>query len=250
MYTRFVPAALTIAGSDPSGGAGLQADLRTFHDIGHHPGVQGQSVVTLVTVQDRRQVYRVEVLGADLVREQIEAVVRDQPPAAAKTGALGNASVVEVVANFPFPCPLVVDPVMISSRGTPLLDAAGREALVRLLVPKAFLLMPNLAEAEALCGFAVADLAAMGRACQALRGLGARNVLVKGGHLTGDPIDLLLDENGTWYEVGSARVALAETHGTGCVYSAAITAGLALRKPLPEAVGDAKNHVFDWLQRL
>src|SRR5438045_3387784 len=149
------PVALTIAGSDPSGGAGIQADLKTFHQF----GVYGQAAITLLTVQNTRAVSRLEVMPADLVVEQIEAVISDMPPAAAKTGALGNVAVVEAVAELAksFPFPLVVDPVMISKHGTRLISPDAEHALKRMLLPRAFLITPNIPEAESLTGMTIRD---------------------------------------------------------------------------------------------
>src|SRR5271165_4486871 len=138
--------ALTVAGSDPSGGAGLQADLKTFHQF----GVYGEAAVTLITVQNTLKVSRVEVLGADLVAAQIQAVLEDIPPHAAKLGALGSEAIIEAVASLNFSCPLVIDPVMISKHGTPLMANYAVAAFRRLLLPKATLLTPNLEEAAAL----------------------------------------------------------------------------------------------------
>jgi len=140
--------ALTIAGSDPSGGAGIQADLKTFNQF----GVYGQAVLTLLTVQNSQTVSRLEVLPADLVIEQIEAVMSDMPPAAAKTGALGNVAIVEAIADLAksFPFPLVVDPVMISKHGARLISPKAEEALKRVLLPHAFLVTPNISEADSL----------------------------------------------------------------------------------------------------
>ena len=151
-----IPVALTIAGSDPSGGAGIQADLKTFHQF----GVYGEAVVTLITVQNTIGVQRVEVLAPDLVAQQIQAVISDIPPAAAKTGALGNRAVVEAVAALAstFSFPLVVDPVIVSKHGAPLMAADGIEALKRLLLPHTFLLTPNLHEAAVLTGREVTDV--------------------------------------------------------------------------------------------
>ena len=188
--------ALTIAGSDPSGGAGIQADLKTFHQL----GVYGEAVITLITVQNTLRLSRVEILDADLVRQQIEAVIADIPPAAAKTGALGNRAVVEAVASAAatFTFPLVVDPVMISKQGAQLADDSALNVLRESLLPRAFLLMPNLAEAEALTGLAVRAVAEMERAARTLVKMGARNVLVKGGHLDGDAVDVLVLEDGNY----------------------------------------------------
>ena len=235
------PVALTIAGSDPSGGAGLQADLKTFHQL----GVYGEAVITLVTVQNSRGLARVEVMAADLVAEQIHAVVADIPPKAAKTGALGTLAVLEVVAEAAahFSFPLVVDPVMLSKNGSPLLDDAAQRAFTGTLLPRAFLLTPNLAEAAALTGLPVNSVMTMLRAAEKLIEMGAANVLVKGGHLEGDAIDVLLMGSGEPHEFRATRIATRHTHGTGCTYSAAITAGLAKGLALTEAIRAAKAFV-------
>jgi hydroxymethylpyrimidine/phosphomethylpyrimidine kinase len=235
------PVALTIAGSDPSGGAGIQADLKTFHRF----GVYGEAVVTLIAVQNTRGVTRVDRLAPDLVRDQIRAVLEDIPPQAVKTGALGSKEVVEVVAEAAgaFGCPLVVDPVMISKRGARLLDEDSSRALVERLIPRAFLLTPNLDEAAAITGLAVNDRDSMLRAAEKLTALGAANILVKGGHLEGDALDLLLMASGEVHEFRAARIETRHTHGSGCTYSAAITAELAKGTPLAQAVRLAKDFV-------
>ncbi len=234
--------ALTIAGSEPSGGAGIQADLKTFHQF----GVYGEAVITLVTVQNSVGVRRVECLATELVTAQIEAVLEDMPPAAAKTGALGNRAIVEAVAEIAgrFAFPLVVDPVMISKHGAPLIAGEAREALIRRLLPMARLITPNLPEAEALTGFSIQDPAGMRRAALRLREMGAAAVLIKGGHLSGDALDVL-PAGEEWHEYSAARIRTRHTHGTGCTYSAAITAGLALGLPLAEAVGRAKAYITE-----
>ncbi len=232
--------ALTIAGSDPSGGAGLQADLKTFHQF----GVYGEAVVTLVTAQNTRTVSRVEVLKPDLVREQISAVLSDMPPHAAKTGALGSATVVEAVAEMArgFPFPLVVDPVMISKHGARLISVEAEKCLKRMLLPHCLLVTPNIPEAEALSGLSIRGELDMEQAARRIAGLGPRAVLIKGGHLQGPPVDLLYSETGLRRYVGE-RVATRHTHGTGCTYSAAITAGLAQSLSLEGAVARAKRFV-------
>jgi hydroxymethylpyrimidine/phosphomethylpyrimidine kinase len=222
------PVALTIAGSDPSGGAGLQADLKTFHQF----GVYGEAVVTLITVQNTRGVTHVDPLAADLVT-------------AAKTGALGSKEVVIAVglaaASFQFP--LIVDPVMISKHGVRLLDDESTRILIDQLISRAFLLTPNLDEAAALTGRVVGDRDAMIRAAEKLIAMGAANVLVKGGHLAGDALDILLTESGEVHEFVAPRIATPHTHGSGCTYSAAITAELAKGAPLREAVRKAKEFI-------
>lgn len=233
-----IPIALTIAGSDPSGGAGIQADLKTFHQL----RVYGTAVISLITVQNTTRVSRVETLDARLVCEQIGAVLEDLPPQAAKTGALGTAAIIEVVAQAALACPLVVDPVMISKHGAPLLDADAQAALKRLLIPKATLLTPNLEEAAELAGIAVENFEQMKDAARRIAGLGPASVLVKGGHLKDEAVDLLY-QDGEFIELRAARIETKHTHGTGCTYSAAITAWLAHGLPMVEAVRRSKRFI-------
>ncbi len=233
-----MPVALTIAGSDPTGGAGLQADLKTFHQF----GVYGEAVATLITVQNSQRVSRVEVLAADLVRQQIEALLEDIPPAAAKTGALGSAAIVRALAEAArhFDFPLVVDPVLVSTQGPPLLAPKALRLLAEELIPLVTLVTPNVPEATALTGLAINDMEDARRAALRLHEMGARAVLLKGGHLPGDPVDLLFDGS-AWHEFAAPRISTLHTHGTGCAYSAAITACLARGIALPEAVARAKR---------
>ena len=232
--------ALTIAGSDPSGGAGIQADLKTFHQF----GVYGEAVITLITVQNTRGVERVECLDPKLVSDQICAAIGDIPPAAAKTGALGNRAIIQAVAALAedFPFPLVVDPVVAGKHGAPLLEDEAIQALKTFLLPYVFLLTPNLDEASLLTGMEVRDLAGMRRAAEKLIRLGPQAVLVKGGHLEGDPIDILF-ERGQWTEFSAPRIETRNTHGTGCTFSAAITASLAAGHDLPESIRRAKHYI-------
>jgi len=235
--------ALSIAGSDPSGGAGLQADLKTFHRL----GVYGEAVVTLITVQNTRGVTRVDVLAPDLILEQIHAVCLDICPHAAKIGALGNRAVVEAVAaaaqSFTFP--LVIDPVMISKHGAALIAEDARSVLIKCLIPRAFLLTPNLEEATVLTGFPVNDVASMREAAEKLASVGAKNVLIKGGHLQGDAVDILFEPDRGFHEYSSPRIASKHTHGTGCTYSAAITAELAKGLELRPAIALAKKFITE-----
>ena len=235
-----LPPALTIAGSDPSGGAGIQADLKTFHQF----GVYGEAVITLLTVQNTCSVSRVELMTPELIDAQIRAVLADIPPRAAKTGALGSRAAVEAVASLAsdFQFPLVVDPVMISKHGAPLLDDTAQAAIAGALLPVAALVTPNLFEAEALTGLAVRDVDGMRRAAERLCRMGAKAALVKGGHLSGAAIDVLLTPDGL-LEVKAERIDTRHTHGTGCTYSAAIAAGLAHGRDLRAAVRDAKEFV-------
>ena len=234
------PVALTIAGSDPSGGAGIQADLKTFHQF----GVYGEAAITLLTVQNTLGVARVECVPAALVIEQVRAVIGDIPPQAAKTGALGSVEIVEALAELAeeFDFPLVVDPVMAGSDGAPLVSADARQAIATRLLPRAFLVMPNLDEATALTGIEVKDVGAMREAAARLCAMGARAALVKGGHLEGAATDVLYAA-GAWREFTAPRVESRHTHGTGCTYSAAVTAGLARGSPIEEAVARAKEYI-------
>ena len=240
------PVALTIAGSDPSGGAGLQADLKAFHAHGAY----GEAVVTLLTVQNTRTVAAVEVLDPALVLHQLDAVLADIPPHAAKTGALGNAAVIEAVSTRAraFGFPLVVDPVMVSKHGAPLMADDAVDTFVRTLLPCAHLVTPNLAEASRIAGFEVRDADGMERAACAIAGLGARHVLVKGGHLDGDAMDLLWSD-GRATCMCAPRIASAHTHGTGCVLSASIAARLAHGEDLATAVAEAKRFVRTAIER-
>ena len=236
------PAALTIAGSDPSGGAGIQADLKTFHQF----GVYGEAVITLITVQNTVEVTRVECLAADLVAQQIRAVVSDIPPKAAKTGALGNREIIEIVAASAegFDFPLVVDPVILTKHRAALLTPDAAEALKTLLFPRTYLLTPNLDEAGMLTRTEVNDVATMRRAAGQLASMGPKAVLVKGGHLAGDAIDVLFVD-GEFQEFAAPRLETPHTHGTGCTYSAAITASLAAGDDLRTAIGKAKRYITE-----
>ncbi len=233
-----IPSALTVAGSDPSGGAGLQADLKTFHQF----GVYGQSAVTLVTVQNTLGVEQVHLLPPDLVVAQMEAVLRDIRPLAIKTGALGSQSLVEALARSApaWNAPLVIDPVLFSKNGAPLSSANPRA-----LFPYAALVTPNLDEAAALTGLAVHSVPTMRQAARELQDQGARSVLIKGGHLPGDrSVDVLLHGAG-FTEFAAERIPTRHTHGTGCTFSAAITALLACGLELVPAIGRAKAFITE-----
>jgi hydroxymethylpyrimidine/phosphomethylpyrimidine kinase len=240
-----LPVALTIAGSDPSGGAGIQADLKTFHQF----GVYGEAVITLLTVQNSRRAGRVKVMAADLVAEQLEAVLEDIPPTAAKTGALGSAPIVRAVArsarNIQFP--LVVDPVAVGKLGQGLLDPHSMRALREELLPRAVLVTPNLSEAEALSRITITGPEELRRAAETILRLGVRAVLIKGGHREGPATDVLLS-NGQFTEFQSPRIDTRHSHGTGCTFSAAITAGLACGMELLDAVARAKAFIQEALR--
>jgi len=235
-----IPVAMTIAGSDPSGGAGIQADLKTFHQR----GVYGTAVLTLITVQNTCKVDRVHVLPPDLVRAQLEAVLEDIPPGAAKSGALGNGEVIRILAEAAphFRFPLVVDPVMISKHGEPLMAEEARSQLASTLIPLAHLVTPNLMEASVLSGLEVDRPSAMEEAARRIARLGVPAVLIKGGHLPGVALDLLLWQ-GNLYRFESEHIRTVHTHGTGCTFSAAVTAELAKGQDMPAAVAAAKRFI-------
>ncbi|WP_234554022.1 bifunctional hydroxymethylpyrimidine kinase/phosphomethylpyrimidine kinase [Thermus caliditerrae] len=234
--------ALTIAGSDSGGGAGVQADLKTFFRF----GVYGASALTLVTAQNTLGVQRLELLPPELVYAQIQSVAEDLPVHAAKTGALGDAAIVEAVAEavarFRI-APLVVDPVMVAKGGDPLLAPGAVQALKARLFPLATLITPNRLEAEALLQRPIRTLREAEEAARDLLDLGPRAVLLKGGHLEGEEaVDLLATPEGV-LAFRAPRVRTRNTHGTGCTLSAALAALLALGKPLEGAVGEAKAYL-------
>jgi hydroxymethylpyrimidine/phosphomethylpyrimidine kinase len=200
-------------------------------------------VITLITVQNSLGVHRVHVLDAELVEAQIQAVLADIRPGAIKTGALGNRDVADAIARVAkeFGFALVVDPVMNSTQGAELGDLASIAPVLR----RAFLATPNLDEASAICGFPVMDLESMRRAAQAIVERGASNVLIKGGHLLGDAVDVLFTNDGEFHEFAGPRFETRNTHGTGCALSAAITAELAKGTELVNAVRIAKAFVTE-----
>jgi hydroxymethylpyrimidine/phosphomethylpyrimidine kinase len=239
--------ALTVAGSDSGGGAGIQADLRTF--AAHR--VHGTSALTAVTAQNSLGVTAWTALDPAMVIAQIEAVATDMPLAAVKTGMLASAAIVRVVADTVSRLrlsPLVVDPVMVAKSGDRLLDPAAERAYVEELFPRATLVTPNLHEAAALLGRPVQDLPAMRQAAQDLRARGPRAVLVKGGALAGDAVDVFFDGD-RLVELPGKRVDTPNVHGAGCTLSAAIAARLALGHELLEAVRGAKEYLTQGLRR-
>ncbi|MGL4395496.1 MAG: bifunctional hydroxymethylpyrimidine kinase/phosphomethylpyrimidine kinase [Hyphomicrobium sp.] len=246
---RTRPVALTIAGSDPSGGAGIQADLKTFTAL----GVYGASVLTALTAQNTLGVSGVFKVPADFIRAQFDAVARDLTLAAIKTGMLGDTetvlTVADLVATRPA-VPLVVDPVMVATSGDPLLTVDAIAAVRDVLIPRALLITPNLPEAARLLDTGMAETRSDAvRQSQALLALGCRAVLVKGGHGTGDMAEDILSMTGEDSIVLSRpRIATHNTHGTGCTLSAAIAAGLASGRPLADAVTIAKDYVTMALQ--
>jgi hydroxymethylpyrimidine kinase/phosphomethylpyrimidine kinase len=225
---------VTIAGSDSGGGAGIQADLKTIAALGGH----GMSVITALTAQNSLGVQSVYPVPLPFIEAQMDAVFSDLGADAVKTGMLWDSETVRSVAaqmkHYQIDN-LVVDPLMIATDNTPLLDEAGREVLRRELFPLATLVTPNLIEAAALAGMEVTTTEEMKEAARRIRGYGAQAVLVKGGHLNGDPVDILLDESGIT-EFFTKRAMVSDAHGTGCVLSAAIATELATGATLQEAV--------------
>ena len=236
-----LPVALTIAGSDSGGGAGIQADLKTFAVLGVH----GTSALTAITAQNTRGVTDILELPASLVREQIDAVVEDMGVDAAKTGMLSSAAIIEVVADAIARHglgKLVVDPVMVAKGGAKLLRDDAVAALRARLVPLAAVLTPNLPEAGVLLGRKVASVAERRQAARDLVAMGARAAVVKGGHADGDVTDVFFDGS-RLVELEAERIETSNTHGSGCVFSAAITAAMARGAEPLEAVREAKSFV-------
>jgi len=236
------PIALTIAGSDSGGGAGIQADLKTFHAF----GVFGTSAITAITVQNTLGVSGVEAVSTDVVRAQIRAVAEDLRPAAVKSGMLATAELVRAVAESlreHHLAPYVLDPVMVASSGHRLLDEDAEQTILAELVPLAALVTPNLDEAAILTGAPVRNYEEMKRAALGLVERGAQAALLKGGHLEAEELVDVLFDGERWYEWRRPKLATRHTHGTGCTLSAAIAAGLAQGRPLAEAVDDALDFV-------
>ena len=242
-----VPVALSIAGSDSSAGAGIQADLKTFSAL----GVYGLTAVTCVVAEIPRKVSRIEQVSARMVRDQIEVLVKNFQIGAIKTGLLCSAEIVSAVAKAirgieslrGRRIPLVIDPVMIASSGDRLLEAAAIDAYMDQLFPLATLITPNLDEAALLIGTEIKDREQMEKATKALASKYRAAILLKGGHLRGDnAIDLLFHKN-KLTEFSARFVRGVATHGTGCTYSAAIAAGLACGLVLEKAIGQAKKFV-------
>ncbi|MGI6143088.1 MAG: bifunctional hydroxymethylpyrimidine kinase/phosphomethylpyrimidine kinase [bacterium] len=236
-----LPKALTIAGSDSGGGAGIQADLKTFAAL----GVYGTSVITAVTAQNTLGVTGVHNLPPEFVTQQLEAVLSDIGTDAAKIGMLANAGIIGAVAKKVQEYgleKLVLDPVMVAKSGDHLLAPEAREALQRELLPLALVVTPNIHEAQVLTGMSISNLDDMEKAARVLHGYGTPCVIVKGGHLEGVATDVFFDGS-EFHHFAGERFLTKNTHGTGCTYSAAIAAGLALGLPVFEAVQQAKEYI-------
>ena len=240
--------ALTIAGSDPSGGAGIQGDLKTFHA----QGVYGMAVLTALTVQNTRGVTGVHDVPAEFVAAQLRAVLEDMPVGAAKTGMVSVTATIEAIADVlarqrvPH---LVVDPVMVSTSGDALLHDDAVSAMVERLFPLATVITPNIPEAERLLDRTIRTPEQMRSAAVALKELGAAAVLLKGGHLEGPQLIDLLYFDGGFREFSDPRIDTPHTHGTGCAFAAGVAAQLACGAQLPEAVSRARDFVRRGLER-
>jgi hydroxymethylpyrimidine/phosphomethylpyrimidine kinase len=234
------PLVLTVAGSDSGGGAGIQADLKTMLALGVH----GMSVICAVTAQNSLGVQGYWELPREAVEAQLDSVLSDIGAQAVKTGMLASTDLVETVAGrlADHPAPLVVDPVGVSKHGDRLLAEDAVDAVRSVLLPVATVVTPNLWEVELLTGVKVESERDLRRAAEAVKELGPRWVLIKGGHLSGPPVDLLYDGDRT-YEYTAVRYDNRHTHGTGCTLASAIASRLALGDTVPEAVGAAKEYV-------
>jgi len=232
---------LTIAGSDCSGGAGIQADLKTF--AAH--GVYGMSVIVSVVAENTSRVIDIQDITPAMIEKQIDAVFEDVGADAVKIGMLSQPMCMEVVAcklREYKPHNIVIDPVMYAKNGCPLMELTAVETLIREILPLADLLTPNIPEAEKISGLSIGSTSDMEDAAKAIWKLGVKNILVKGGHAQGDVVDILYNGQGFQY-FSTERINTKNTHGTGCTYSSAIAANLALGFKLPEAVKWAKDYI-------
>lgn len=233
--------ALTIAGSDSGGGAGIQADLKAFAAN----GVYGMSVITAVTAQNTQEVRSVQNIEPAIITDQIEAVFEDLPVDAVKIGMLSSAEIVATVAQTLkkySPTQLVLDPVMVSKGGHHLLQQEAMQALKKEMIPLASIVTPNIPEAEVLTGMTILTPDDMKEACLIIKKLGAHTVLLKGGHLEGPPNDLFYDGE-AFHWIKGERIHTKNTHGTGCTLSSAIAANLAKGATMLEAVTEAKRYI-------
>ena len=243
-----VPIVLSIAGSDPSGGAGIQADLKTVSALGAY----GMAVITALTAQNTRTVAGVHEAPAGFVALQIDTVFADITPDAVKTGMLASAAIVEVVAakaaEYSFHN-LVVDTVMVAKSGDRLLRDDAVQAMREKLVPLAHVLTPNLPEAEDLLDRELRDDGDIRWAARELAAMGARNVVIKGGHREGDTVTDVLFDGEAFHDFSGPRIETTSTHGTGCTFASAIATFLARGEPVPAAVGHAKEYLTEALRR-
>ncbi|WP_080845996.1 bifunctional hydroxymethylpyrimidine kinase/phosphomethylpyrimidine kinase [Cytobacillus gottheilii] len=238
--------ALTIAGSDSGGGAGIQADLKSFAAN----GVFGMSVITAITAQNTQEVRSVQDIDPDIIQDQIEAVFDDISVDAVKIGMLSSTATIKIVAEGLqqyAPAHIVLDPVMVSKGGHHLLREEAVEGLIQYMLPQATLITPNIPEAEVILGFQITSKDLMEKACVEITALGAKSVLLKGGHMQGDPDDLFYD--GTdFHWINGKRIDTKNTHGTGCTLSSAIAANLARGLDMLEAVKRGKSYIHTAIQ--
>ena len=243
MGTKSIPRAMTIAGSDSGGGAGIQADLKTFAAL----GVYGTSVLTAITAQNTVGVTGVHEIPVEMVAAQIESVISDIGADAVKTGMLVSSDIIETVArelaHFRVDR-LVVDPVMVAKSGDRLLREEAVDAMRRSLLPLATVVTPNIPEAETLAGMKIESRADARRAAERIVSMRAKAVVVKGGHLPGPPVDLFYDGR-EFREYSAPRIETRNTHGTGCTFASAIAAGLARGMEIVDAVAAAKEYVTE-----
>ncbi len=236
------PIALTIAGSDSGAGAGVQADLKTFASL----GVYGVTAITAITSQNTIGVHDSIELPVSIIESQIDALMSDFQPLAVKTGMLSSAQIVESVVSKIQEHRmgnLIVDPVMIAKGGDRLLNENAVDALIKLLIPLSLIITPNAHEAEVLSHIKIHSLEDAQRAAEVIHNLGARNVVVKGGHFGDDATDVLFDGS-EYFTFSTGRVTTSSTHGTGCTFSSAIAAGVASGKSIYESVSIAKKYVY------
>ncbi|MEM4636865.1 MAG: bifunctional hydroxymethylpyrimidine kinase/phosphomethylpyrimidine kinase, partial [Nitrososphaerota archaeon] len=238
-----IPRALTIAGSDSGGGAGIQADLKTFAALGVH----GMSAITSITAQNTRTVTMIHDVPVEMVREQIRVVVEDIGVDAVKTGMLHTAEIISTVVEEleKIDTPIVVDPVMIAKSGARLLREEAMKTLIEKLIPIATIVTPNAREAEALSGIKIENLEDQKKAARLIADLGPRSVVVKGGHINSSIVSDVLYYDGEFRVYSGERVETRNTHGTGCTFASAIAAQLAKGYDIPNAVKTAKRFVTD-----
>jgi hydroxymethylpyrimidine/phosphomethylpyrimidine kinase len=240
--TTSIKKAIAIAGSDCSGGAGIQADLKTFQSL----GVYGMSVVTAVTVQNTQKVYAIQEMTPQIVHDQITCLFEDMTVDAVKIGMVSSIDLIHAVADALASVQLptvVLDPVMISKSGYALLQEDARKTLVEKLFPMAHVVTPNIHEAEVLVGYAIGDQQKMETAAKQMVDMGAAKVVVKGGHMAEKAATDILYDGQSFRRLSSPRLATTNTHGTGCTFSSAITALLAKGYPFVDAVQKAKTYI-------
>lgn len=237
---------LSIAGSDCSGGAGIQADIKTFS--AH--GVFGMSVIVSVVAENTSRVIDIQDITPDMIEKQMDAIFEDIEVDSVKVGMLSQPNCMEAVARKLkeyAPKNVVIDPVMYAKNGSPLMNPDAIDTLIEMIIPLATVLTPNIPEAEKITGIEITDVDSMKKAAIMIHEMGCKNVLIKGGHATGSALDILFDGK-TFYEFDAQRIFTKNTHGTGCTFSSAIASNLALGLDLQEAVQQAKKYITTAIQ--